>query len=236
MDINVNGIVIASIDSGEADKIITLLTRELGKIKVKVRGVKKSSAKLKFAGQVLSFINCNVIKRGVFYTMTTASSVHSFLDIYEDLEKISGSMQVLEIANKVCLDGKGGDIFNIVIRAIEKICYEENVDISVINFVREILEHDGYSLIFDKCIRCGGDIDCKQDKAFDLAGGVKCEKCFDSEDKSIKKETLKAGQFILNNELDDLNSNDIINVKKTVLKMIEHIYACKLKTLSSKLI
>ncbi|MBR2070656.1 MAG: DNA repair protein RecO, partial [Clostridia bacterium] len=55
MNKKVKGIVIKSKDVGEADKLITLLTAEEGKISVKLKSVKKAKAKLKFAAETFCF-------------------------------------------------------------------------------------------------------------------------------------------------------------------------------------
>lgn len=50
------GVVIGSVDAGDYDKRITIYTQELGKLKAKVTGVKKSASKLR--GLTLNFSEC----------------------------------------------------------------------------------------------------------------------------------------------------------------------------------
>lgn len=55
MEIKVNALMLRAADYGENDKILTLLTAEYGKISAAIKGVKKPSAKLKFAAQPFCF-------------------------------------------------------------------------------------------------------------------------------------------------------------------------------------
>ena len=68
--IKVNALMLRAADYGENDKILTLLTAELGKISAGIKGVKKAGAKLKFAAQPFCFAEYILSKRGERYRQT----------------------------------------------------------------------------------------------------------------------------------------------------------------------
>ena len=54
-EIKTKAIVLQSEDSGDADRIITLLTLDEGKVRAKIRGVKRNKAKLAYASFPFNF-------------------------------------------------------------------------------------------------------------------------------------------------------------------------------------
>ncbi|MBI2593599.1 DNA repair protein RecO, partial [Candidatus Daviesbacteria bacterium] len=73
----VEGIILKRTNFGEADRMLTVLTKNLGKITVIARGVRKITSRR--AGNVELL---NVVKLGLFkgkgYTLTEAQSVQTF--------------------------------------------------------------------------------------------------------------------------------------------------------------
>jgi len=75
-----DGIVLRRTDYGEADRIVSVLTPDLGRISVLAKGVRKPSSKLAGGIEPLSVVQLTVRKgRGELWTLTS-SRMHTFFD------------------------------------------------------------------------------------------------------------------------------------------------------------
>ena len=83
----VNAVVLRAVDYNDNDKILTLITPELGKISAGIKGVKKAGAKLKFAAQPFCFGEYILAKRGERYTVINCSECQNFYDLSLDIKK-----------------------------------------------------------------------------------------------------------------------------------------------------
>ena len=86
----------------ETDQIITIWTRELGKVRVLARGVRKSSSKLSGSLQDLSWVNFEVT--GKFPTLISASVIRNFRGIHSNLAKVAPACYACELLLKMTAD------------------------------------------------------------------------------------------------------------------------------------
>ena len=89
------GIVVASNDFGENDKIITLCTFERGKISALVKGCKKQNAKLKLASSLFCFGEFKLLN-AKFTRVTEFNCIESFFKITQSLKKFYLSCAICE--------------------------------------------------------------------------------------------------------------------------------------------
>lgn len=93
----IEGLILKRSNFGEADKILTVLTKNLGKISVVARGVRKITSRR--AGNVELL---NIVKMGLFkrkgYTLTEAESIETFPGIKSNLAISSAAFHILELA------------------------------------------------------------------------------------------------------------------------------------------
>lgn len=73
----------------DADKLLTLLTREGGRLTARARGVRSRSSRLKGACQLLAYGEFTLMERSGYYTVTEAELREPFHGLRTDLEKLS---------------------------------------------------------------------------------------------------------------------------------------------------
>lgn len=83
MNISKDGLVIWSVKTGEADKVLTILTED-GLITAYARGSLKPTGRLTSASSILSFSNFELASGKNMYTVVSAESIKKFLHIYSD--------------------------------------------------------------------------------------------------------------------------------------------------------
>ena len=87
MRLTTQGIVLRETNYKEADKILTVLTRDLGKRTVKARGCRRKNSKLTAASQLLVYSEMTLSERGEFTTLTEADPLEQFWSVRQDLER-----------------------------------------------------------------------------------------------------------------------------------------------------
>ena len=212
-EIKTKAIVVASEDSGDADRIITLLTLDSGKIKAKIRGVKKSKAKLAYASFPFNFGEYILVQTGRSYTVINCSYIDNFQGLTIDLNRYYAGAGLLEIASN--LSREGSDTYELallLLKSLKELCYNEDLNIftTLSKFLVEILSFAGFKLTADDGARY-----------FDFElGKLKC-------DKAGEIIELDEADAIVLRELISSNELNTINASKTLLKLLILFYENK---------
>ena len=85
--LKVKGVVIKEIAYKDNDKIITLLTDELGKISCMAKGAKKTNSALLASCQLFVYSEFILYKGSTFYHINSAESIDTFYALRIDLDK-----------------------------------------------------------------------------------------------------------------------------------------------------
>lgn len=89
MYLNTIALVLRVSDYNDRDAILTLLTREHGKITAKARGLRRKNSPLTASCQLLTLSEFTLFEYRGMYTVNEARSVELFTSLRNDLEKLS---------------------------------------------------------------------------------------------------------------------------------------------------
>lgn len=173
----VEGIVIRSMDYGEGNKIVVLLSREAGKISVMARGAKKIKSRHTAAAQMFTHGEY-IFYKGASSQMGTLNHgeiLASHHALREHLRSSAYAAYIAEMTDRLVADHEGGHLFEQLAGALDAM--EEGKDPQIIAHVFEMLmlKEAGYAPSFDACASCGGEI---AEPAFSVSGGgVLCSRC-----------------------------------------------------------
>lgn len=138
------GIVVGAEDYKEADKLVRLLTPDLGVIRAVMRGVKKEKAKLKFAAMPFAFCDYLLMKRGDYYTVKTASTVESLFGVTKSPETYISASIMLETAAESAGE-RDAEVFLSLLTALKDLVYSDAEPYALCAaFVRALLQKGGY--------------------------------------------------------------------------------------------
>lgn len=111
----VEGIVLKRINVGEADRILTVFTRDLGKIKVKAVGVRKITSKRSAHIEPLNYTCMSLYKGKGMYTLTEVTTKESFSSLKENLETIGFAYHLCELIDGLLPEGQeNGQVFTLL--------------------------------------------------------------------------------------------------------------------------
>lgn len=146
MEFSDKALILKSVDYKENDKLCRAFTMEHGLITVKLAGVKKPKAKLKFAAQPFAFYSARFLSvKGGFYTPLDIVTDESFYDLCLDLQKFTAANVCGEIADGAFADGEQCPIaFVELLKALKSILYDGDPYYSACVFILAVLKIIGF--------------------------------------------------------------------------------------------
>ncbi len=104
----VEGIVLKRRNLGEADRILTILSRESGKIAVKAPGVRRIPSRRSPHVELLNLSQFTLYKgsKNFLPIVTEAQTLEDFSSIKSDLCKIGLALYICELINGLCADNQ----------------------------------------------------------------------------------------------------------------------------------
>ncbi|MDO5548215.1 MAG: DNA repair protein RecO [Eubacteriales bacterium] len=117
--VTVKGLVIRETDFGEADRFLTVLTEELGKIEVLCRGIRRRRGSLANAVRLFSYSELTLYASGRRYTLNDASVEMPFWSITSDIERYALCCYLAELAGIAAEeDTATGELLPMFLRAL----------------------------------------------------------------------------------------------------------------------
>lgn len=173
-----DAIVLKAKDFKDNDKIVYLFSPSEGKISGVLKGVKKASAKLKFAGEPFCFAEFTYVRRGEMATITNCFEKESFFELRRDVERFYCGCAVLEIASAFIAENQPNP--QLFVKTIKTLQLLTDASVppksALIKFILAVFENFGQKLSFGRCAECGVRID--GGALFDFsAGGTLCTSC-----------------------------------------------------------
>lgn len=104
MFMTTKGLVLREARYKEADRILTLLTEQRGKITVRARGALRKGSRMSAASQTLCFSEFTLFGNKGRWTVEEASSAEQFLGLREDFENLSLGIYFAELLETVCAE------------------------------------------------------------------------------------------------------------------------------------
>ncbi len=178
MQEKINAVVLKAVDYGEYDKMLTLLSFEEGKISAGIKGVKKASAKLKFAAQPFAFCEYVLSRTGSKNTVIGAMERESFYEFRTDIIKFYCASAACEAVCALCIDSFScPDLFNSLVTSLAKMCSKGEKK-ALASFLLNALALSGYGISAGMCPVCGENLLNGKVLSFDMnMGSFTCERC-----------------------------------------------------------
>ena len=177
MDLTTKAITLKATDYKDNDKLLLIYSLDLGKITVHARGIKKATAKLKFAGEPFCFGQFDLAVSRDRYTLKTCDQIESFYSLREDLLTFYAGCAILETLAVMETEGQANaQVFVSALKSLSHLSNGINAQLVALHFVITYLDLCGYKLQPNFCVTCQGKLDGKA--YLDLAqGGFVCDHC-----------------------------------------------------------
>ena len=162
---------------GEADRIVTMLSRRHGKVRAVAKGVRRT--KSRFGGRLEPFVHVDVqnYQGRELDIVTQAEIVDAFAAMMNDYERYTAGTAMLETADRLTEEREPSlKLYLLLVSALRALDSGEHAPGLVLDaFLLRAMSVSGYEPAVDGCARCGAD---GPHRWFSVqAGGVVCTGC-----------------------------------------------------------
>jgi DNA repair protein RecO (recombination protein O) len=140
------GIILRRVQYGEADRIVTCITPDHGKISFIAKGVRKIRSKLAGGVELFSVSEIVLLEgKSDLFTLTSARLQCHYGDITKDIIKTTAAYDMLKLVHTVTEDNADSAYFTILNRALEGL-NDPKVDVTLVQgwFCAQILKISGH--------------------------------------------------------------------------------------------
>lgn len=165
-------------DLGEADRILTLYTRDHGKLRAVAKGVRRTSSRS--AGHLELFTRVDVLlARGrELDVVSQADTVTAFRRVREDLVLSSHAYYLSELTDHLTEDRmENRAVFSILTEALAALDRGVEPRLVLVTFLLLLLSALGYRPELLQCVTCRADIQPGPNHFSGHLGGVLCPAC-----------------------------------------------------------
>ncbi len=171
-------VVLRHNDWGEADRILWLYSRELGKIKAIAKGVRKPRSRK--AGHLEPFTRVSLqLARGRdFFIITQAETLDAYLSLRDGLRGVTYASYVIELLDRFTYEeGENRPLYHLLVDTLVHLSQVEDFELVIRQYEIRLLDNIGFRPQLFHCTNCRSEI-LPQDQYFSAQqGGVLCPKC-----------------------------------------------------------
>ncbi|MBD1382112.1 DNA repair protein RecO [Metabacillus arenae] len=220
------GIVIRSTNYSETNKIITIYTRELGKVGVMARGAKKPNSRLSAITQLFTYGSFLFQKSSGLGLLQQGETIDTMRSIREDIFLTAYASYLAELLDKGTDDNERNPfLFELLKQTLDYLNEGYDPDILLNIFEIKMLVVIGLHPQLDHCVNCKST-----DGTFHFSireGGFICHRCFETDPYRIPISPA-AGKLLRLFYYFDLNRLGEISVKQEtkseLRKVIDYYY------------
>jgi DNA repair protein RecO (recombination protein O) len=174
-----SAVVLRHSDWGEADRILTLYTREQGMVRAIAKGARKVTSRKAGHLQPFTHITVQLAKGRDLLIVTQVETVNAFLPLHDDLVKTGYAAYVVELLLRFSYEEESANpsIFRLLVDTLDRIEKEDDAWLAIRYYEMRFLDAVGFRPQLFECANCGREI-LAEDQFFSFtAGGVICPRC-----------------------------------------------------------
>lgn len=175
-------IIIKRTKLGEADRILTLITPEYGKIRAVAKGTRRPQSKLGGHVELLTHSRLQLARGRNLDIITQAQTIESFMPLKNDLSLMSCGLYLSELVDAFTAeDIEGTQLFTLFSDTLHLLTQAENKDTLLRYFELQVFNLTGYRPQLQRCANCNTLLEPVSNFFCSSQGGVICPECALSE-------------------------------------------------------
>jgi len=172
-------VVLRHADWGEADRLLTLYTRERGKVRAIAKGARKIRSRK--AGHLEPFtrVTIQLAKGRDLLIVTQAETVEAYLPLREDLVKTATASYIVELLDRFTYEDESENhaLFRLLAETLGRIATGPDPWLAVRFYEMRLLDGLGFRPQLFECANCGNAIQAVDQFFSPAQGGVLCPRC-----------------------------------------------------------
>ena len=172
------GIVLKQMPLGEADRILTLCTRDRGKVRAVARGVRRTKSRMAGHLEPLTDVRVSVAEGRDLDHLSEVETVHSFRALREDLDRVSVAVYLCELADGFTAESSPSpEVFDLLLGTLGLLDDGETSPMLVHSFEIKLLGCSGFGPEVSLCVDCRSSLEPGDHLYGCSAGGILCPAC-----------------------------------------------------------
>lgn len=224
--VKTKGIIIAEKTMSDFDKMLTILTPNLGKIECVAKGSRRPRSLLMAGTQFLCFGDYLLYKGSENYSMNSCETIELFYNIRTNLDKLKYAVYITKIINDITTENQNNyKVLQLYLNTLYVISNtEKNLEFVTSIFRLRLLSIIGYRPEIRECKFCKEKENLTKFSIKD--NGFKCTACGKQDKGAIEmNETTKdAIRYIILSDAKKIYSFQIPNESIEELKIISKLY------------
>ena len=172
-------VVLRHSDWGEADRLLTLYSRERGKVRALAKGARKIRSRK--AGHLEPFTRVTLqLARGHdLLIVTQADTLDAYMPLREELVRTSQASYVVELLDRFTYEEgvENNAIFRLLTETLSRVADEPDPWLALRYYEVRLLDFLGYRPHLFECANCGEPVRPVDQFFSPVAGGVLCPQC-----------------------------------------------------------
>lgn len=155
------GIVLRRTDMGEADRLVTILSRDYGKLRLIAKGARKPSSRKSGHLELFSLTRLLVARGRTWDIITQAETIEPFLDLREDLLRTSYAYYLAELVDKFTAEEglPSLPLFRLLLETTQRLTVSSHLPGEARYFELQLLDLAGYRPELHHCLNCRRPVD-----------------------------------------------------------------------------
>ena len=231
-------VVLRSYPLGEADRLVSFLSRGLGRLRGVARGARRLTSRYGAALEPLSHIRIWFFERETreLVRINQCELIESFLEVQRDYAAGVGLALISEVTEAVLPEREASDAaFRLVLVTARAIKRTRKIALPLTYFNLWTVRLAGWLPQLDRCGRCSGELGDEGAWASPIDPRLCCPRCRRPGQRALCWESVAAAQRMLVERLDHLTENNApattrSDLNEYLLDVIEHQIERKLTT------
>jgi len=205
------GIVVKEVNTGEADKIITIFSRNKGRISALAKGGKRPRSKLSAGSQIMSYGEYVLYSGKELYSVNSCEVIEPFYEIRNDMEKLTYAAHFMDIVLEIIQENQPSPrLLQLLLNSLYLLAKTDKPPELVSRvFEMRALSLAGFAPHVNRCMNCGQEPEKFYSFSFEKCGFL-CdrESCAASDRFSIQLSpgASRTIQHIVYSKMDELFS------------------------------
>ena len=144
---NTLAVVLKRIEYGEADRIVTVLTPDFGKVHLMVKGARRQKSKLAEGIELLSVSEITfIVGKGELRQLVSGRLIKHYASIVRDIDKTMYAYEVLKLINRTTEDEADSEYYDLLVTTLEAL-NNDDIDLNLVRvwFSLHLLQLAGHS-------------------------------------------------------------------------------------------
>lgn len=230
-------IILQGYPLGEADRLISFLSRSMGRVRGVAAGARKPKSRFGSTLERLSYVRMWFYERETreLVRINQCELIESFVDVFRDYAAGIALTFLAEVTEAVLPDREPSDpAFRLLLLTAQTIKARREVELALAYFVLWTLRLGGWLAPLDRCARCGKELTAAA-YANPAAPGWYCANCRGMGMAPISQPAVAAARELLSERLDKIPTSAypksvLRELLRHLLDLLEHQIERKLVT------